>query len=69
VVSRETIKEWPLLTVKTDVDRDSKSTNERGLFGWFVGLSCWYKRFCSTLAALVGPVQNIFSSPYTISIP
>jgi hypothetical protein len=24
---------------------------------------------CSALAALVGPVQNIFSSPYTFSIP
>ncbi len=27
---------------------------------WFVGLSCREKDFCSALAALVGPVQNIF---------
>ncbi len=31
----------------------------------------WYiaRAFCSALAALVGLVQNIFSSSYTISIP
>ncbi len=28
-----------------------------------------YIDFCSALAALVGLVQNIFFSPYTISIP
>ncbi len=27
------------------------------------------KKCCSALAALVGPVKNIFSSPYTVSIP
>jgi hypothetical protein len=37
---------WPLLTVETDLNRDSKRTNERGLF-WvgLLGLSCRYKRF------------------------
>jgi hypothetical protein len=25
-----------------------------------LGLSCWYKRFCSALATLVGPVQNTY---------
>jgi hypothetical protein len=30
---------WPLLTVETQVNGDSKSTNKRGSFrGWFVGL-------------------------------
>jgi hypothetical protein len=42
---------------------------KRGPF--LVGWSCRVRTrdFCSALAALVGPVQNIFSSPYTISIP
>ncbi len=31
-----------------------------------LGSSCWYKRFCSALAALVGPVQ-FFSSQYTVT--
>jgi hypothetical protein len=47
---------------------DSKSTNERGTFlvGSF-GLSCRYRRYLFCLmVALVGPLQNIFSSPYTI---
>jgi hypothetical protein len=50
---RETRKGWPMLTVETEVNGDSKSTNERGpsLVGSF--------NFCSALAALVGPVQNI----------
>ncbi len=99
---------WPLLTAETEVNGDSKSTDERGpfLIGSF-GLSSRYKRFysakavlvdpvqklfphrtlslffswlvrwacragtrdfCSALAALVGPVQILFSSPHTISI-
>ncbi len=36
VVSRETSEGWPLLTVETEVNGDSKSTNERGPS--FVGL-------------------------------
>jgi hypothetical protein len=50
---------WPLLTVETEVNGDSKSTNERGpsLVG-SLALSCQYNR--SALAALVGPVRNIF---------
>ncbi len=44
---RETRDGWPLLTVETEVNGDSKSTNERGpYFGWFVGL--------------VVPIQEIF---------
>jgi hypothetical protein len=57
---------WPLLTVETEVNGDSESTNERGpSFVGSLGLSCRYKIFFSALAALVIPVQNIFSSPYT----
>ncbi len=55
--------------VETELNGDSKSTNEKGpsLFG-SLGLSCRYKRFCSALAALIGPVQKKnFPSPYTIS--
>jgi hypothetical protein len=60
-----------LLTVETEVNGDSKSTNERGssLVG-SLGFSCRYKRFLFLLGCYSGPVQNIFfSSPYTISIP
>jgi hypothetical protein len=67
---RKTRKGWPLMTDETEVNGDSKSTNDRGpsLVG-SLGLSCRrYKRFCSALAALVGPVQNIFSSPCAISM-
>jgi hypothetical protein len=46
--TRETIEGWPMLTVETEVNGDSKSTNERVL-GWFVGL--------------VVPVQEIFVQP------
>jgi hypothetical protein len=47
-----------LLTVETEV---KLNTNERGSFlvGAF-GLSCKYKRFFSSVAALVGPIQNSF---------
>jgi hypothetical protein len=48
-------KESKLLTVETEVNGDSKSTNERGPS--LVGCT---RDFCSTLADLVGPVQNIY---------
>jgi hypothetical protein len=44
-----------LLTGETEVNGDSKSTNERG--SSLVGCT---RDVCSTLAALVGPVQNIY---------
>ncbi len=55
---------WPLLAVETEVNRDSKSTNERdlSLVGSFcLSWRCQYKRFLFSLrfAALVCPVQNI----------
>ncbi len=50
-----------MLTVETEANRDSKSTNERGpsLIG---SLSCRAGTidFCSALSALVGPEQYMF---------
>ncbi len=58
---RETRDGWLLLTVKTEVNGDSKRTNARGPFlVGSLGLSCRYKRFFSALAALVGPIQKMF---------
>ncbi len=51
----------PLLTVETELDGDSKRTNERGPF--LVGLlGCrpGTRDFCSALAALDGPVKKFF---------
>jgi hypothetical protein len=62
--TRETREGWPpLLTVETEVNGDSRSTNERGpsLVG-LLGSLCWYKRFCPAL------VDICFSSPYTFSV-
>ncbi len=44
---RETRDRRPLLTVKTEANRDSRSTNEKGpsLVGSLVGSWCRYKRF------------------------
>jgi hypothetical protein len=63
--ARETREGWPLLTVETDVNGDSKSTNERG------------SRGSSLVGSLSSSVRDFypasqykifFSSPYTISI-
>jgi hypothetical protein len=58
---RETREGRPLLTVETETNGDSKSTNELGPSlvdsSYF---SCQYKSFCRALAALVGPIQNTF---------
>ncbi len=46
----------------TEENGDSNRTNERGpfFFGWVVGACrAGTRGFCSALAALVGPVQNI----------
>jgi hypothetical protein len=39
----------------------------KGFLSWLVHLACRTntRDFCSSLAALVDPVQNVFSSPYT----
>ena len=56
LIARETKDGCAILTVETEVNGDSKSTNERGpsLVG-SLGLD-----ICLALVALVGPVQNIF---------
>ncbi len=65
-------KSGPMLTVETEVNGDSKSTNQRGpsLVG-SLGPSCHYaiiRDFYPAFASLVSSVQNIFCSPFTISI-
>ncbi len=61
---------WLLLTVDTELNGDSKSTNERAPFSLgSLGLSSWYERFLFCLGFSSRPIQNIFSTPYTISIP
>jgi hypothetical protein len=39
----------------------------KGAFPWLVRWTGLTRYFCPALSALVGPVQNIFLSPYTIS--
>ncbi len=59
-----------MLTVETEANGDSKSTNERGpslVVRWDFHVGA--RDFCPALAALVGPVLKIFFfSLYTISI-
>ncbi len=52
IQTRETREGWPLLTVETEVNGDSKSTNQKepSLIG--LGLSCRYKRFLFSLGCL-----------------
>jgi hypothetical protein len=56
---------WPLLTVETETNGDSKSTYERGpsLVG-SLGSLCRYKRFMSCLGCSGQPSTKCFSSPY-----
>ncbi len=67
LATRETREGWPLLTVETEVNGDSKSTNEMGssFVGSFVPVQVIF--FC--LACSSRPsVKYYFSSPYTISV-
>jgi hypothetical protein len=51
---------WPLLTVETEVNRNSKSTNERGpslVVRWACRAGA--RDFYPALTTLVSPVQNI----------
>jgi hypothetical protein len=61
VVPRETREGWPLLTVETEVNGDSKSANEKGL-PWLVHWACreGTRDFCSAVAALVRQYKIIF---------
>jgi hypothetical protein len=69
--TRETREGWPLLTFESEVNGDSKRTNERGSFlVGSLGLSCQYKRFLSCLGCSSRSGYKIFFfSSYTISIP
>ncbi len=68
VPARETGEGWPLLTVDTEVNGDSKSTNKRGPFlVGSLGLSCLCTIFC--LGCSGWPSKIFLSTPYTISIP
>ncbi len=52
-VIRETKEGWPLLTVETEANGDSKSANEKCLsLAGSLGSSCRYKRFLSCLGCL-----------------
>ncbi len=66
---RETREGWPLLIVEAEANGVLWSTNERAL-PWLVRQArrAGTKDFYTVLAALVSPVQTIFSSRYTISI-
>jgi len=73
--TREVREGWPM-TVETEANGDSWSTNGRGLsLARFVDLYIFlfieacrptgFMLFCPALAALVRPVQNIFFPPHT----
>jgi hypothetical protein len=56
---------WPLLTVETELNGDSKSTNERGpSLVSSLGLSCRYKRFLFCLGCSSRPSTKYFSSSF-----
>jgi hypothetical protein len=60
-----------LSTAEAETNGDSKSTKERGpssVGSLGSSLHDCTRDFCPALAALVGPVQNIFSLPYTTCI-
>jgi hypothetical protein len=59
VHTRGTREGWPLLTVETDVNEDSKITIE-GYLPWLVGGArrAGARDFYFALAALVSPVQK-----------
>ena len=58
--SRETREGWPLLTVETEVNGDSKRTKR--VLPWLVFWDCRAGKQDFVLPwTLVGPVQNIFS--------
>ncbi len=67
--TREGREGWPLVTVETEVNGDPKSKYERVL-PWLIHWACLAgtRDFSSSLAALIGPVQNISFPPYTFSV-
>jgi hypothetical protein len=72
VETRETREGWPLLTVQTELNGDSKRTYKRGPFlVGSLGLSCRCKRFLLCLGCSSRPsrYKTFVSSMYTFSIP
>jgi hypothetical protein len=63
--AKEIREVWLLLTVETEVNGEPKITNESG--PWLVRWACCAgtREFCSVLAALEGPEQNIFFPHHT----
>jgi hypothetical protein len=60
-VARETREVWPLLTVETEVNGNSKSTNERGPFlVGSLGLPYRYKRLLFSLGCSSRPCTKYF---------
>jgi hypothetical protein len=61
---------WPLLAVETEVNGDSKSTNERGpsLAGGLLGLSCRYIILPRLLWSAQYEIVFSHRMAYTISI-
>ncbi len=72
VATTETREGWPLLTVETETNGHSRSTNERGpsLVGSLNSL-CRYKRLLSSLSCSShqsAQYKIFFSSLYTVSV-
>jgi hypothetical protein len=65
--TRETREGLPLLTVETEVNGDSKRTNEMGYFlVGSLGLSRWYKRLLFCLGCSSGPSTKVFFLQLTL---
>jgi hypothetical protein len=63
-MSRETREGWPLLTVETEVNGDSKSTIEMDPFLVdSLGLSCQYKRFLFCIGCSIRPSTKYMYFP------
>ncbi len=62
VIARETREGWPLLTVETEANGDSWSTNDRDPSFWLVRWAhlCRYNRFLSSLGCSSRPSTKYF---------
>jgi hypothetical protein len=72
-VPRETRERWPLLTVETKANKNSRSTYERGpsLVG-SLGRHAGKIDYCPALTAAVSPVQKIIfrtANFFTVLVP
>ncbi len=63
--TREPREGWPLMTVETESQGDSRSSFERGISSvGSLGSSCSTRDFCPAFAALIGPVKIFFPVHY-----